>query len=215
MWKSSLISMVFIFLFIFLNPPAFAVELKSIYIREFSTEQSLKENDPAGKRIKDYISEIVVDEGGYSLISDDEVKEILKQEEMKMAIDSCSEDACVKKLMKSIRTDYVIYGNVGYDNGSYHITAKLLDRAGDTIKLARIKTLSFRDIKKIKMASVDLAHYLIRGKAIEMKHYDDAFQDVINAHEKKCRRDFPHIIYISGQAKHLLNHIMIPCRVAA
>ncbi len=35
------------------------------------------------------------------------------------------------------------------------------------------------------MASVDLANYLIKSKPNEMKRYDDAFQDVIEAHEKK------------------------------
>jgi len=174
-----------VLLVIFFSMQVYAAELKSIYIREFTIEKGLKKDDVTGQRVKDYISEIVVDEGGYSLISDDEVKQILKQEEIKMAIDSCSEDACIKKLMKSLRTDYIIYGNIGYDSGGYRITAKLLDRAGDTIKLARVKTLSFRDQNKIKMASVDLAQYLINGKAIEMNRYDDAFQAVIEAHEKK------------------------------
>jgi len=162
-----------------------AAELKSIYIREFSVEQGLKPNDPTGKRIKDYISETVVDEGGYTIISDDEVKQIMKQEEMKMAIDSCDDDACIKKLMKSIRTDFIIYGNVSFDNRNYHVTAKILDRAGDTVKLARVKTLTFKDADKIKMASVDLARYLIDGKSIEMERYDDAYQAVIEAYEKK------------------------------
>lgn len=174
-----------VLLLIFFSMQVSAAEYKSIYIREFSIGKGLKKDDPAGNRIKEYISETVIEDGGFSIISDDEVKQILKQEEIKMAIDSCSEDACIRKLMKSIRTDFIIYGNIGFDNGSYNVTAKLLDRAGDVIKLARIKTLSFKDVKKIKMASVDLANYLIKVKPIDMKRYDDAFQEVIEAHEKK------------------------------
>ncbi len=173
------------FIVFIISLPLLSAEQKSIYIREFSIGQGLKYSDPVGNRIKDYISETVVDEGGYTIISDDEVKEIIKQEELKMAMDSCTDDACIKKLMKSIQTDFVIYGDVSHDKKSYHVTAKILDRAGNTIKLSRIKSLTFKDDDKIKMASVDLARYLISGKAIDMERYDDAYQAVIEAYEKK------------------------------
>lgn len=185
MAKPFLAPVTLVLLLIIINSPVSSAELKSIYIKEFSIDQGLKYDDPAGKRIKDYISEVIVDEGGYTIISDDEVKQILKQEEIKMAIDSCDDDACIKKLMKSLRTDYIIYGNIGHDKKNYHVTAKILDRAGETVKLARIKSLTFKDYDKIKMASVDLARYLINGKAIEMERYDDAYQAVIEAYEKK------------------------------
>lgn len=157
---------------------------KSIYIRTFKTGQGLKAEDPVGERIKDYISEVISESGDYTIISDDEVKQIIEQEELQMAVDACSDEECIKTLMKSLRTDYIIYGTVSILGGKYHLTAKIIDRAGDTIKLARVKTLIFRDENKMRMASVDLARYLTDGREIDMGRYDDDYRSETEEEKK-------------------------------
>lgn len=102
-----------------------------------------------------------------------------------MSVEVCYDDACIKKLMESLQTDFIIYGTVSFEENHYNITAKMLDRSTGQVKLARVKSLRFKDKDKFKMASLDLANYLVAGKDIDMKRYDDAYQDVINAYEKK------------------------------
>jgi hypothetical protein len=162
----------------------YAVE-KSIYIRPFVVTKGLPKGDTLGERVKDYISEVIVAKGGYSITSDEEVKQVIQQEEIRMSIDKCDDDACIKKLMESLRTDYIIYGTVSFEDERYHVTAKMLDRSTGTVKLSRVKSLQFKDKNKMKMAATDLANYLTDGKAIDMARYDDAFQAVIEAYEKK------------------------------
>lgn len=158
---------------------------KSIYIKSFVVQVGLSKTDPIGERIKDYISEEIISRGGYSLTSDEEVKQVMTQEEIQMSLETCYDDACIKKLMESLRTDYIVYGNVSFEEGRYHITAKMLDRSSGTVKLARVKSLQFKDKNKLKMASADLANYLTEGKEIEMNRYDDAYRAVTDTYEKK------------------------------
>lgn len=172
------------FLLIIISMPLAAVSNKSIYIKAFTAGDGMKTRGSIGEHIKDYISEIISERSGYTIISDDEVKLIIKQEELHLAIDSCSDEACIKTLIKSLSTDYIIYGTIDYLGGKYYITAKIIDRAGDTIKIVRVKTLVFRDENKIRMASADLARYLTDGRDIDMERYEDDYRNEIHTKEK-------------------------------
>jgi len=164
--------------FIFISVSATAAN-KSIYIKPFSIENGIQETDSIGVRIQNYISEDIIDKGGYSLTSDEEVKQVILQEELRMSLDVCSDDSCIKKLMESIRTDYIIYGNVSFEDSQYHITAKMLDRTDGVVKLSRVKSLSFKDKGKIRMVCTDLANYLIDGKTIDADRYSDASYELV------------------------------------
>lgn len=179
------VKFVLVFSFMLFYYPASAASNKTIYIRPFVAGKGIVKSDAIGEKIKDFISEGIIDRGGYSLTSDEEVKQVMKQEEARMAFDACYDDACIRKLMESLQTDFIIYGNVSFEDGRYNITAKMLDRSTGKVKLARVKSLQFKDRNKLKMASLDLADYLITEKTIDMKRYDDAYQDVISSNEKR------------------------------
>lgn len=175
---------IIIFCIFYISLKAFASD-KTIYIKHFAKSEGFSSTDPIGERLKDYISEVIISKKGYTLTSDEEVRQVMSQEELSMSLDTCYDDTCVKKLMESIRTDYIIYGTVSLEEGRYYITAKMLDRTSGTIKLARVKSLQFKNKNKMKMAATDLANYLMDGKDIEMRHYDDEYQAVIESYGEK------------------------------
>ncbi len=183
-YKHRFIRIIVLFCLLFIYDYAYTAT-RSIYIRTFNIGRGLSKSDPIGDRIKDYISEVIVAKGGYTITSDDEVRQVMAQEEGLMSMQTCYDDTCVKKLMQSLRTDLIIYGVVSLEDGRYHVTAKMLDRRTGTVKLTRVKSLEFKDKNKLKMASIDLANYLTEGKKIDMARYDDAYQAVIDAYEKK------------------------------
>jgi hypothetical protein len=178
-----IIALVGFICFMLVSLSAYAAN-KTIYINQFVKLEGFSKTDPIGDRIKDFISEAIIANGGYSMTSDEEVKQVMKQEEIRMSLDTCNDDACVKQLMESLRTDLIIYGTVSFEDNRYHITAKILDRSGGTVKLARVKSLQFKDKDKIKMAAYDLAQHLAAGKEIDMSRYDDNYQAVIKEYEK-------------------------------
>ncbi len=171
---------------VLVSAQALSAAPKTIYIKPFSLVKGLPATDPAGNLVKDYVSEAIIEMGGFAIISDDEVKQTLQQEELRMSMDICYDDACMKQLMQSIQTDYIIYGTIALDEGRYTITAKMLDRSGGTVQLARVKTLEFKGKKRIKVASHDLAAYMVKEKSIRMERYageesegDDEYQVVV------------------------------------
>jgi hypothetical protein len=158
-----------------LASPLFAA-VKTIYIKPFTMIEGFKRTDPVGNLVKDYVSEYIIEnfKNKYAIISDDEVRQVLAHEELRMTLDACYDDACMKQLMKSIKTDYMIYGTVSFTAGKHIITIKMLDRSGGDVRVGRVKTLDFKNRLKLKMASKDLAAYVISGKEIDMENYIEA-----------------------------------------
>lgn len=150
--------------------------VKTIYIKPFSVIEGFKKTDPVGNLVKDYVSEYITESqrGNYAVISDDEVRQVMSNEELRMSIDACYDDACMKQLMKSIKTDYMIYGTVSFTEGKHVITVKLLDRSGGDVRIGRVKTLEFSNRLKLRLACKDLAANVVAGKRIDMDNYIEA-----------------------------------------
>lgn len=176
---------VFLSLVLCAAPPLFAAARKTIYLKPFAIVQGLPAGDQAGMIIKDYISEEIIATGQYSITSDDEVRQVIQNEELKMSLDACYDDACIKKLMESIRTDYIIYGNVSYVDGKFYVTAKILDRTSGAVVLRRVKTLRFMKRDYIERASKALGTYLISGKEDAVRDFEDYVK------EREAGRDEP------------------------
>jgi hypothetical protein len=152
--------------------PAYSA-VKTIYIKPFSVLEGFKRTDPVGNLVKDYVSEYIIEnmKNKYAIISDDEVKQVMANEELRMTMDACYDDACMKQLMKSIKTDYMIYGTVSFTAAKHIITIKMLDRSGGDVRVGKVKTLEFKNRLKLKMAAKDLAAYVVSGKEIDMDNY--------------------------------------------
>jgi len=152
--------------------PLNAAARKTIYLKPFAVVQGLPAADPSGTLIKDYISEEIIAAGAYTITSDDEVRQVIESEELKMSLDACYDDSCIKKLMESIKTDYIIYGNVSFLEDKFYITAKILDRTSGAIVLARVKTLKFRMRDNMERASKALGEFLVGGKDEKVKEFE-------------------------------------------
>ncbi len=152
---------------------ALAAARKTIYIKPFAIVQGLPAKDTAGDLVKDYISEEIIATGSYSITSDDEVKQVIEQEALKMSLDACYDDACIKKLMESIKTDYIIYGNISLVDGKYFITAKILDRTSGRVVLARVKTIKFKKRDYMERGSKALGEFLITGSQDSLRDFQD------------------------------------------
>ncbi|TAL35230.1 MAG: hypothetical protein EPN93_11040 [Spirochaetes bacterium] len=145
---------------------------KTIYLKPFAVVQGLPAADPAGSLMKDYISEEIIAAGQFTITSDDEVRQVIAAEELKMSLDACYDDACIKKLMESIKTDYIIYGNVSFLDGKFYITAKILDRTSGNIVLARVKTLKFRMRDSMGRCAQALGAFLVDGREDSIREFE-------------------------------------------
>jgi hypothetical protein len=152
--------------------PLHAAARKTIYLKPFAVVQGLPAADPSGTLIKDYISEEIISAGTYTIVSDDEVRQVIASEELKMSLDACYDDSCIKKLMESIKTDYIIYGNVSFLDEKFYITAKILDRTSGTIVLARVKTIKFRKRDNMERGSKALGDFLVEGRDERVKEFE-------------------------------------------
>jgi hypothetical protein len=148
-------------------------EKKAIYIKPFGIVQGLPANDPAGNHIKDYISEKIIEQGTYFITSDDEVKQVIAQEELRMTLDGCYDDACIKKLMENIKTDYIVYGTVSNVEGLFYITAKILDRSSGRIELSRVKTIKFRNRDHLEEVSKSIGIFLITDDNSAIRKFEE------------------------------------------
>ncbi|TAL38983.1 MAG: hypothetical protein EPN93_02585 [Spirochaetes bacterium] len=158
-------------LLLLLTLPSLA-DKKAIYIKPFGIVQGIPLTDPVGNHIKDYISEKIIEQGTFFITSDDEVKQVIAQEELKMSLDACYDDACIKKLMENIKTDYIVYGTVSNVDGLFYITAKILDRSTGRIELARVKTVKFRERDYLEEVSKLMGSFLITGDASGIARFE-------------------------------------------
>lgn len=173
MKKRMKLTFISLLIFCTLSPVPLRAALQTIYIKPFAIVQGVAETDPIGNQAKDYIAEYIIEKGGYTIISDDEVKQVINQEELEMSLTGCYDDACIKKLMQSIKTDYIIYGTVSYIENKYYVTAKILDRTSGTVILSRIKTIKFVNRDTVGIASKAVGEYLITGDDTALKNIDE------------------------------------------
>lgn len=151
---------------------------KTVYIKPFSIKQGIPVGSPLGSDVKDYISEVFVQKGDYALATDDEVREILKREEKRLLYERCTDEACMRKLMKSIKADLIIYGRVKKDAGKYYITAKMLERKeSGVVRIRNSNYIRFRKGRYLEKASKALARYLINGDNDEIEDFYEKMKD--------------------------------------
>ncbi len=127
---------------------------KKIYIKPFSisddiTDVTIKEE------IRDYMSEALV--GEFSIISDDEVKEYIKNTEIKQALGG---QVHPEKLILSIKTDFLIYGKIFKENGNLVIEANLLAMEEGEISIKNSGKIEYANRNYTDRASRALGKYL-------------------------------------------------------
>ncbi len=134
---------------------------KKIVIRELKIEHGLSPFEVMGERIKDYLSEILL-ERGYLITSEDEIKRA--EEKLKFNSDCFFmkfDNRCLKKILTITNSDYIVYGSISLEDDKYRITLKMMDRAG---KIQRYKTFQFKNKSSVRQRSRNIADYIMHGK---------------------------------------------------
>jgi TolB-like protein len=138
-----------------------SLEGKRIVIREPKIEHGLSPFEAMSKRIKDYLSEILL-ERGYLITPEDEIKRA--EEKLKFTSDCFFmkfDNRCLKKILTITNSDYIVYGTISLEDEKYQLTLKMMDRAG---KIQRYKTFQFRDKSRVRQHSQSIADYIVHGK---------------------------------------------------
>lgn len=133
-----------------------------------------------GQDFTDYMSEVIVEYRDYNLISDDEISNQIESVKGKMAAGG-DDDESVKKIMKMIDSDCIIYGKIIKDQtGILTVSAVLLDRTSTSVR----KTLIVNRDRYLDAAARALGHYLLsRDESYikkfnrQMKKKDDEIAD--------------------------------------
>lgn len=171
---------------------------KTIFIKKFSVVVGLPKKASILENIKDILEQSFTQESDYEITSDEDVRAAMEAEELSMSIGDCTDDSCVRKLMKSINADYIIYGKVKKIDSIFYITVKMLDRTSGTIRLIRIKTIRYKYRKDMESGVKALATYLITGDPDDVEDFQE---DVFDREEEaEYRRqssevDFKEIIH--------------------
>lgn len=137
-----------------------ALEGKKIVIRELKIEHGLSPFERVGKKIKDYVSEILL-ENGYLITPDDEI--IRAEEKLKFTSDCFFmkyDNRCLRKILTITKSDFIVYGTISLENEMYLLTVKMMNRAGDIL---RYKTFQFTDKNNIRAHSQQIADYIKTG----------------------------------------------------
>ena len=167
--------------------PAHAGRYKTIFIMSFNKIEGISPADPIGNDIKDFISEIFVDSGRYSLMSMDEAKEVIEQTEK---LQACTTDACMKDLIRSIKTDCLLYGNVMKVKGRYMVYAKMLERVRgrSVVRMRRGRQVVFPDRRYIERASHTLARAMLIRDTDKSSEIISDFKDFVAQEEERLSR---------------------------
>jgi formylglycine-generating enzyme required for sulfatase activity len=84
-------------------------------------------DEPVAAKISGEIEQAVVKCDRYDVMSQDMVAELFRGMEVAQAV-GCNDEACLKQIMKTTQTEYVMYGDVAMENNEYIVTLKLMRR---------------------------------------------------------------------------------------
>ncbi|MBP7584392.1 MAG: hypothetical protein KBA61_10185, partial [Spirochaetes bacterium] len=121
----------------------------------------------------------------YSLVSDEEVKNLGESVEKKMLLGGCESDECIRELMRAIDTDGIIHGSLQYYNENKMILkAVLVDREGRSVR----KSITLKRERYIEGASRALANYLLTRQESHIDQFNEWMEDKEEDLQRSQRR---------------------------
>ncbi len=81
-------------------------------------------------RVSQAVENAVVGMVKYQVMSQSQVKELFKNAADQQVL-GCNSESCLKQIMKSTQTDFMIYGTVTKDEGEYAVTLNMMRRSGE------------------------------------------------------------------------------------
>ena len=127
---------------------------------------------------------------GFRIADEASIKAGLKMESLKMGVGSNDENT-LKKIMASSDVDYIVYGYVRAKQDYIFITAKMLDKSNNEIKLGRVKTIRMK--KELAERFYEegcrvLAVYLISDESGKVQKFQDKMISEERLYEKTIKQ---------------------------
>ncbi len=104
--------------------------------------------------ISSEIEKAVISCGRYEVMSQSQVNELFKAAEQKQLL-GCNAEECLRKIMKSTMTDYLLYGSISKDEGEYAISVNLIrQKEGETFVVEKTATKFSRSLSSKYLTSI-------------------------------------------------------------
>lgn len=175
-----------IFFLLLLSASAWAADAKRIFINGFTADKEVENR----KRTTERIFKEGFLNAGYHIADTASIKAGLSAETLKMSVGTNNENT-LKKIMASSDVDYIVYGYIRLKNNYISITAKMLDKSNEEIKLGQVKTIHMRRELADKFydeACRLLAVYLTSDNSKDVQKFQDKMLSEERLYEMKKRQ---------------------------
>jgi len=104
----------------------------TIFIKNLVAGKGVNAGDAS--KLSKLIEETVINMGKYDVMSQDQVKELFETAAKQQMMD-CNSEACLRQIMSTTQTDYIIYGDILKEENEYVVSVKLMERrrGGDAV----------------------------------------------------------------------------------
>ncbi len=109
---------------------------------------------PEAQTISEEIEKAVIASGRYEVMSQSQVKELFNNAEKKQ-IFGCNAEECLRQIMKTTMTDYLLYGTISKDEGEYAISVNLMrQKEGETAVVDKTATKFTRSLSTKSLTNI-------------------------------------------------------------
>ncbi|HQP50258.1 MAG TPA: SUMF1/EgtB/PvdO family nonheme iron enzyme [Spirochaetota bacterium] len=114
-------------------------EQPSIYVRYLVAGRGVGRQE--AERVSRQLERAVIQSGRYSVMSQSQVQTLMQNAEMQQVL-GCDSESCMKQIMKTTQTEYLMYGEVTKDEGDYGVSVNLMHRRrGGSAQVVGAETL--------------------------------------------------------------------------
>lgn len=103
-----------------------ADELPYIYVKHLSITKGI--DAPSAEMVSGAIEKAVVGSKRYRVMSQSQVKEIMKNMELEQALKGCSSESCLRQILQTTSTDFLLYGEIRKDDTMYSVSVNMMQQ---------------------------------------------------------------------------------------
>lgn len=100
-------------------------ERASIYVRDLVAGRGVGQQE--AERVSRQLERAAIQSGRYNVMSQSQVRELMMNAEFQQAL-GCNSESCLKQIMKTTQTEYMMYGEVTKEDGEYSVSVNLMHR---------------------------------------------------------------------------------------
>jgi hypothetical protein len=105
-----------------------AADKPTIYIKDLVAGKGV--SFPQAAKVSSAIEKAIIQLEKYSVMSQSQVRELLKNISNQQLL-GCNSEACLRQIMSTTQTDYIIYGELSKEEGEYAVSVNLMHRKSE------------------------------------------------------------------------------------